>query len=362
MFQTMRFIFVLLSLGFALAALLPAPVAVKPAAATDPAGDDADDPAIWVHPKDPARSLVIGTNKAAAPRGALVVYGLDGRARQRIEPLDRPNNVDVEYGLRLAGRRADIAVVTERYQKRLRVFRIDEKTGTLEDVSSGGGIAVFEGREGRGREPMGIALYRRPRDGAVFAIVSPKEGPMEGYLEQYLLEDDGTGRVRGRKVRAFGAFSGAGEIEAVAVDDELGYVYYADEDVGLRKYHADPDHPLAAKELAFFGRQGYQGNREGLAIYATAKGKGFLISTDQIRGNSRYLLYRREGTAADAHDHSEVVAVLEGGADATDGIDATARPLGRAFPRGLLAAMNSSGKNFLLFNWSDIDAALRRPN
>lgn len=360
MFETKRLPAVCFAAALAAAALSPEPVRLKPAVATESAGDDADDPAIWVHPKDASRSLVLGTNKAAAPRGALVVYDLEGRVRQRIEPLDRPNNVDVEYGIRLGGRRADIAVVTERYQKRLRVFRIDEKTGMLEDVSSGGGIPVFEDREGRGREPMGIALYRRPRDGAIFAIVSPKEGPLDGYLQQYLLEDDGTGRVKGRLVRSFGAFSGAGEIEAVAVDDELGYVYYADEDVGIRKYHADPDHPMAGKELAFFGRTGYQGNREGLALYATGKGRGYLISTDQIPGNSRYLLYRREGSAADPHDHSEVVAVLEGGADATDGIEAVSRPLGRAFPRGLLAAMNSAGKNFFLFNWADVDAALGR--
>lgn len=346
--------------ALAAAALLPEPVRVQPAVATESAGNDADDPAIWIHPKDPSRSLVIGTNKTAAPLGALVVFGLDGKIRQRIDGLDRPNNVDVEYGLKLGGRRADIAVTTERYQKRLRVFRIDEKTGMLEDVSSGGGIPVLEGREGRGREPMGIGLYRRPRDGAVFAIVSPKEGPLDGYLEQYLLEDDGAGKVRGKKVREFGTFSGAGEIEAVAVDDELGYVYCADEDAGLRKYHADPDHPMARKELALFGRAGYQGNREGMAVYATGKGKGYLISTDQVKGNSRYLLYRREGTAADPHDHSEVVAVIEGGADSTDGIEAVSRPLGRAFPRGMLAAMNSAGKNFFFYNWADMEAAMGR--
>jgi 3-phytase len=359
MSETFRAILVLVAAGLAGAVMMPDPVRVQPAVETESAGDDADDPAIWIHPKDAARSLVIGTNKAAAPRGALVVYGLDGKVRQRIDGLDRPNNVDVEYGLKLGGRRADIAVVTERYQKRLRVFRIDEKTGMLEDVSSGGGIPVFEGRPGRGREPMGIGLYRRPRDGAVFAIVSPKEGPLEGYLEQYRLMDDGAGKVKGERVRAFGAFSGAGEIEAVAVDDELGYVYYADEDTGLRKYYADPDHPLAQKELALFGRTGYLGNREGLALLPTGKGKGFLISTDQVKGNSRYLLYRREGAAADPQDHGEVVAVIEGGADSTDGIEAVGRPLGAAFPRGLLVAMNSAGKNFFFYNWAGIEAALR---
>ena len=71
---------------------------------------------------------------------------------------------------------------------------------------------------------MGIGLYRRPKDGAIFAIVSPKAGPKTNYLWQYRLDDDGTGRVKATFVRRFGAFSGNGEIEAVAVDDELGYV------------------------------------------------------------------------------------------------------------------------------------------
>ena len=79
------------------------------------------------------------------------------------------------------------------------------------------------------------------------------------------------GRLSAHFVRRFGAFSGGGEIEAVAVDDELGYVYFSDEQYGIRKYHADPDAPKAAQELAAFGLSGYQGDREGLAIYSTGR-------------------------------------------------------------------------------------------
>lgn len=201
------------------------PVAdVLPVVATDPVTDDPDDPAIWVHPSDPTRSLILGTNKVAAPRGALIVFGLDGKIRQSIDHLDRPNNVDVEYSLRLGSERVDIAVLTERRKNRLRVFRSDAETCRLEDISAGGSIRVFEGQQGEQAAPMGIALYRRPRDGAVFAIVSRKSGPGHDYLWQYRLEDDGAGKVKGGKVREFGSFSGRGEIEAVAVDDELGYV------------------------------------------------------------------------------------------------------------------------------------------
>lgn len=328
-------------------------IEVRPALATEPVSDDPDDPAIWVNPRDSAQSLIVATNKVAAPRGALYVYGLDGKIRQVIAELDRPNNVDVEYGLLLGGRRVDIAVTTERMKRRLRVFRILPE-GKLEDVSSPEGLRVFEGCEGEQAAPMGIALYRRPRDGAIFAIVSRKEGPAEGYLWQYRLVDDGAGRVRAEKVREFGRFSGKGEIEAVAVDDELGYVYYADEGDGIHKYHADPDHLEAARELAHFGKEGFQGDREGIAIYALPRGRGYIVCTDQLPGNAKYHVYRREGAPGRPHDHSELVKVFYGGADETDGIEITSAPLGPAFPHGLMVAMNSGPKNFLIYRWEDI--------
>ncbi len=332
---------------------LEAPIEVRPALATEPVGDDPDDPAIWVHPADAGRSLILATNKVPAPRGALYAYGLDGKIRQVMDRLDRPNNVDVEYGLPLAGARADIAVVTERLQRRLRVFRI-LPDGKLADVSSPEGLRVFEGCAGEQAAPMGIALYRRPRDGAVFAIVSRKEGPRQGYLWQYRLSDDGQGRVRARKVREFGSFSGQGEIEAVAVDDELGYVYYADEGDGIHKYFADPDHPEAARELAHFGREGFQGDREGIGIYGLPRGRGYIVCTDQLPGNTKYHLYRREGAPGRPRQHCELVKVFYGAAEATDGIGITSVALGPSFPRGLMVAMNSGPKNFLIYRWEDI--------
>src|SRR5262249_31856275 len=99
----------------------PPPSDVRPTIATQPVGQDPDDPAIWVNPPDATRSLILGTNKVAAPNGALVVFGLDGKIRQTIAGLDRPNNVDVEYSLLLPGGPVDIAVATERLQRRLRI-------------------------------------------------------------------------------------------------------------------------------------------------------------------------------------------------------------------------------------------------
>jgi 3-phytase len=335
--------------------------AVTAAFATAQLPDDPDDCAVWRHPEDPSRSLIIGTVKVAAPGGAIAVFGLDGGIRQLISGVDRPNNVDVEYGLQLGGARVDVAVATERLKRQLRVFRIDAAAGQLVDL---GGLPVLEGQAGEAGAPMGIALYRRQRDQAIFAIIAPKTGPQTGYLWQYRLVDRG-GRIAAEFVRRFGNFSAAtlrseNEIEAVAVDDELGYVYYSDEADGVHKWHADPDHPGAGNELAHFARAGFQGDREGIAIYARADGTGYIVVTDQLESDSEYHVYAREGAAGNPHDHSRDIAVLRGGADSTDGLEIFSGPLGPRLPHGAMIAMNSTARNFLVFRWEDVASAVGR--
>ena len=261
----------------------------------------------------------------------------------------------MEYGFAFGGRAIDIfAVVTERYQRRLRVFTIAADGSGLSDL---GAVPVLEGQAGEGGAPMGIGLYRRPRDGAVFAIVAPKTGPADGYLWQYRLHDARRRASFAGVVVAVGPLGGTGEIEAVAVDDDAGHVYYADEDNGVHQWHADPDREDASTELAHFAREGFSGDREGLAIYGGRGGDGWIIATDQLPVNSGYHLYRRNATQGSTSDHP-AVRVFSGGADSTDGIEATSRDLGPEFPGGLFVAMNSSARNFLFYRWKDIQAAI----
>lgn len=65
---------------------------------------------------------------------------------------------------------------------------------------------------------MGIALYK-DKAGQVFAFVSRKTGPADGYLYQYRLEANDS-CVTATKVRALGRFRVGKEIEAIVVDDE----------------------------------------------------------------------------------------------------------------------------------------------
>jgi 3-phytase len=197
---------------------------------------------------------------------------------------------------------------------------------------------------------MGVALYRRPRDGAVFAIVGGKSGPLEGYLWQYRLADAGNGTVGATRVRAFGTFSGKKEIEAIAVDQQLGFVYYSDETVGIRKYHADPDRPDAAKELALFGTTGFVSDHEGIAVYPTSDSTGYLVVSDQQ--GQRLQLFAREGAARAPHAHV-ALATIPVAAMETDGLEVTARALSPAFPEGLLVMM-STDKTFHFYDWRDV--------
>lgn len=330
------------ALLLACATIAAAAPVIAPRVVTEPVPHDSDDPAIWIDRADPARSLILGTDKHPDD-GGLYVFDLDGKiqAEKSVRGLRRPNNVDVAYDFPLGGRRVDLAVVTERNAGRLRVFTVPD----LAPVD-GGGLPVFD-RDPE-RLPMGVALYTRPRDGALFVIVSARVGPREGYLWQYRLEGDAAGRVRATKVREFGRFSGKKEIEAVAVDAGPGRVYYSDEGFGVREYSADPDAPDANRELALFATSGFAGDHEGISIYPTGGRTGYILVSNQD-GNT-FEVFAREG----GHRH---VGSLPLATRASDGSEVTARTLSPRFPGGLFVAM-SEDRTFHLYAWADLASAL----
>ena len=96
----------------------------------------------------------------------------------------------------------------------------------------------------------------------------------------------------------------------------------------------------------------------GFAIYARDDKTGYIVCTDQLDRSSEFHVYRREGAPGNPHDHTELLKVFSGSSDATDGIEITAEPL-PGFPHGLMVAMNSAPKNFLLYRWDAIAEAGR---
>lgn len=321
---------------------------IKPVVITDTVPNDTDDPAIWINRADPSASLIIGTDKDLD--GGLYVFDLSGKidSARSVYGLKRPNNVDIEYGLILDGKPVDIAVTTERFNHQLRIFSLPD----MKPVD-GGGIPVFEGEKSEMfRDLMGISLYKNS-SGDIYAIVGRKTGPTDGtYLWQYLLKDNGKGIVEATLVRKFGKYSGQREIEAIAVDDELGYVYYSDEGVGVRKYYADPS--KGNEELALFARKGFTEDHEGICIYSQPGGKGYILVSDQ--GSNRFHIYRREGTAANPHDHKEE-KIVKVQATQSDGSEITSVPLNDAFKHGIFVVM-SDNKTFHYYRPEDIISGL----
>jgi 3-phytase len=292
--------------------------------------NDTDDPAIWVNPQDPSKSIVFGTDKDT--NGAIYAFDLDGKimADKTLRNMKRPNNVDVGYGLKINDSSStDFLVFTERERQQIRVFSVPGM-----QPLDGGGIPVFADEDNPGFAlPMGVAIYRSPKDGTFYAIVGRKTGPEQGYLYQYSLAMDSLKVLRAKLVRKFGKFSGKKEIEAIAVDDEMGFVYYSDEQHCIRKYHAEPK--MGNEELGCFGGEHFLGDIEGIAIATFDNGKGFLLVSDQQRG--QFNIFDR--------NTNKFIKALNLGTLETDGCEVVTVPLNPTFKNGLFVSMNDQ-RNF----------------
>ena len=311
--------------------------AIKPNIITEETENDTDDPAIWINSKEPSKIIVFGTDKAT--NGAIYAFDLAGNIieEKTIRNIKRPNNVDVAYGFQLNDSTTiDVLAFTEREAQQIRLFSVPD----MQPLDNGG-FKVFEDEEDVDNKlPMGIALYTSKIDYSLYAIVGRKTGPENGYLYQYRIKvTDGT--VTSKQVRKFGKFSKKKEIEAIAVDAELGFIYYADEQHCIRKYHAEPS--MGDEEITCFGGQYFKKDIEGIAIAKTGKESGYIIVSDQQR--NQFNLFDRQT--------NQFIKSVNLSTKETDGCEVTTVPLNTTFPSGLFVAMNNK-KNFYFFDFNHL--------
>ena len=313
--------------------------AITPDIITEKTLNDTDDPAIWIHPTDASKSIVFGTDKKT--NGAVYAFNLQGKVIEdkTIRNLKRPNNVDLEYGFALNDSvKVDVLVFTEREKQQIRMFTVPDMVPL-----DNGGFSVFEDEEElENKLPMGIALYKSPIDGSFYAIVGRKKGPKQGYLYQYKLVSENN-KVKSVLVRKFGHFSDKKEIEAIAIDAEMGFVYYSDEGHGIRKYYAEPS--KGDKELACFGSKYFKKDIEGIAIAKYDDGKGVIIVSDQQRG--QFNIFDRQT--------NKFIKSVNLSTTETDGCEVVTVPLNDTFKSGLFVAMNND-KDFYFY---DLDKLLK---
>jgi 3-phytase len=306
--------------------------------------DAADDPAIWIHPTDPEKSLILGTDKD----GGVHAYNMDGSHHQLVSEGTKPNNVDVLYGFKLGGKLVDIAMAGVRAKRGrgAKVWVIDSTSRSLSDVTEGGVFELFGGRA-----PYGACGYKSAKSGQLYFFVTNDKG----RIEQYRLEDAGNGKIKASKVRAFSVRSQA---EGCVADDEQGHLYIGEEEVGIWKFGAEPEAGDQGTLVAKVGDHGLKAQVEGLTIYFASDGKGYLIASSQ--GNHTFKVYTREGD-----NHFVLTIDPKAGkiddVSETDGIAVTSCPTSKQFPKGVFIVQdgtNSGGnQNFKLYAWEDIAGA-----
>ncbi|MFJ8075530.1 phytase [Streptomyces sp. NPDC096176] len=367
---------------------------IRPKAETATLYDDeaggnanADDPAIWRNEAAPGRSLVIATAK----EGGLRVYDLDARQVQSIPapapavPDDAPgrfNNVDLVEGTRLVPGRADLAVVSDRGNDRLRFYRIDRDRpgGPLTDVTDPAAAPVFSKDQDEINEQhtaYGLATWtdrstgrsyalasRRSRTGIALLELTPGPRGTVGYREIRTVDLPSAFRLpNGTSWTPCGEPGELPQVEGMVVDAANGVLYAGQEDVGIWRLPADlRGKPVLVDRVREYGvpgtydeqteectpgaDPGYGGTRlsadvEGLTILDESDGDGYLLASGQ--GDNAFALYDREiGDDNEYEGGFRVTAaspVLDG-SEECDGAAVLNAPLGSKYPHGLLVVQD----------------------
>ncbi len=309
--------------------------------------DAADDPAVWIHPSNPALSIVFGSNK----KGGIAAYNLDGQ-EIKYTPIGEINNIDVAYNLQLATRTVDICGGTNRTTNAIDIFEISAD-GTLDYI-------LKNGPESGVNEVYGFCFYHSPTSDKNYAILCGKNGVVEHY--EILEGQDSLG------LNLVSSFDIGGQCEGMVADHKHGYLYVGEEDKGIWKLNAEPSNPNPVL-IPFSSKTdnvNIKFDIEGLTIFYTSSDHGFLIASSQ--GNNSFAIYDRSMT----NDYIGSFSIGDGqvdGTEDTDGIDVVNLNLGSKFPNGLFIAQdgeNMNGttefpQNFKLTDWKKISDMFSPP-
>lgn len=315
----------------------PVMAAVETVVTTD-AQVDADDPALWADPSNPARAVMFGTDKS----DGLYIHDMDGSVRQFL-PSGPVNNVDLRDGFPVpGGTRTLVAASNDRPGGNgINLYLLDPATLTMTDY----------GFHATPYEPYGFCVGRRAE--TFFLVVTTKAGT----VHQMTVAAGPNGPVIGEpRVLTLGS-----QLEGCVINDRADTLYVGEEDVGVWRYDFDPAGSPEATSVARVDLNRIKDDVEGLTIMRDG-GMEYLIVSSQ--GDSTYPVYRIQG---DDHVYLGRFTIVDGnGIDAvthTDGLDAFSGPIG-PFPEGALAfhdhedAPNPGQQNYKIVDWREIKNAL----
>lgn len=325
-------------------ATTPKPIVIVNAKAETPpvdrAGDAADDPAIWIHPEDASRSLIIGTHK----RLGLLIYDITGNEKQSLA-VGRLNNVDLRYGFPIDGESSvDIVAASNRSNNHISLFSVSSETTEVNLISQ-----IPTNLD----DVYGLCMHHQKESNQFYVFINDKDG----RFQQYELKGIG-GNIEGTLVREFALNS---QPEGCVVDDDTGRIYIGEEDVGVWTTATRPQSPDTIQLVAKVGEH-LSADVEGLALYQ-AESKYLVVSS---QGDNSYVLFKPEapyeyiGTFRIALNGKTKID----GASDTDGIEVTSANLGGDYSEGMLVVqdgfnvMPPQPQNFKIVPWKLIKEGL----
>ncbi|MXO67216.1 phytase [Altericroceibacterium endophyticum] len=309
-------------------------VTVTAVAETDPVGtaneDAADDPAIWRDAADPAKSLVVATDK----RAGLIVYDLTGKTRFT-EDSGRINNVDLAD----MGEQGVIVVASDRNdpaQARLGVWRLNTDEATLTKLGS------VPGGEGEG---YGLCVWKNGSALQAYSVLK------DGTVAEFAINVNGAD-VSATPLRTLRVSS---QSEGCVVDPRDGTFYLGEENVGIWRFAPGA---TQGELVAPIDNLQLVADVEGLALLPQGEKAGWLVASSQ--GDNAYAVYDLTNMAPVGR--FRIAAGRYGSTEETDGIELKGGSFGPDYPDGLFIAQDGMNgdraQNFKYASWADIRDAL----
>ncbi len=291
--------------------------------------------AVWVHPTDPANSLLL----VADNQTGLLIYGLDGILRAQISE-GAALGVDVQEGVPLGGISQQLVVVANQSLQGLVAYLVDPTTLAFRRA----GLATINTA---GFAPNSVALYVSPTTGRVFAFAGSATGTLWQFELTATQSDAGTTSNLVRTLNVGGPVAG------LAVDDAQGALYVVQQNAGIWQYGAEPGAADTRTAVVNVGGGGLVQPLGGVALYSASGGRGYLLAVnggaDAVRVHDRASTHTFRGS---------FTVVTDGGIDAVENprhIAVTNRALGARFPLGLVAIHDGANvggtENFKLVPW-----------
>ncbi|MGX9463344.1 phytase [Shewanella sp. A14] len=301
---------------------------------SDRVGDTMDDPAIWIHPTTPEKSLILGTNK----RWGLLSFNMLGEQVQAL-PSGRINNVDLRQGVNLGGKQRDIAVATQRDHDALAFYEINKS----------GHISQYIDQATDMVDIYGMCLYQDEQNLYVFA--NEKSGRIAQYQVGWDKQQPTITLVRDIHTPS--------QVEGCVVDEVQHALFIGEEDQGIWRFDAKPNGSKKGKLIIKTGKE-LVADVEGISLYQD-KDQSLLVVSSQ--GNNSYLVYQSIAPYAQV-GRFRIGVNLEAGVDGsaeTDGLAVTHLPVGAGpWQQGMLVVqdgrnrMPSANQSFKWLPWSSV--------